>query len=96
MFHYPAELQHNSRGGGGPHAPPVQHCGPHTQVPPLREVRATVHRLLDNSSKKKVGMHINFKFKGLITYKFGNQKVPEKYGNQLELFCILFTEQKCY
>jgi hypothetical protein len=49
MFHYPAELQHNSRGGGGPHAPPVQHRGRHTQVPPLRKV-PTVYRLLDNSS----------------------------------------------
>ncbi len=41
MFYYPAELQHNSRGGGGPHAAPVQHSGRHTQVPPLREVPFT-------------------------------------------------------
>jgi hypothetical protein len=38
MLHYLAELQHNSLGGGGSHAPPVQHRGQHTQVPPLREV----------------------------------------------------------
>ncbi len=88
MFHCPAELQHNRRGGGGSYAPPVQHRGRHTQVPPLREVRSVpytaypVHQLPLGTYLRNYLFRINLSTKtrsDAVNLKLCREKITTNY-----------------